>query len=77
MQRVIKLHVHVGKDHLVRLPSEFPEGPAEAIVIAAARLPVARVPHRGQPQDIVVADADVTSSARHKRTDLISADAFD
>jgi hypothetical protein len=34
MQRAMKLQVHVGKDHLVRLPSEFPEGPAEIIAIA-------------------------------------------
>jgi hypothetical protein len=37
MQRAIKLQVHVGKDHIVRLPSEFPEGPAEVIIITAAK----------------------------------------
>ena len=36
-QRVVKLQVHVGKDHIVKLPSEFPEGPAEVIAIAGAQ----------------------------------------
>lgn len=32
MARALKLHVHVGKDHLVKLPSDFPEGLAEIVV---------------------------------------------
>jgi hypothetical protein len=32
MSRALKLHVHVGKDHVVKLPSDFPEGLAEIIV---------------------------------------------
>ena len=32
----IKIQVHVSADHLVRLPSEIPEGPAELIVIPQA-----------------------------------------
>lgn len=32
----VKVHVHVSTDHLVRLPSEIPEGPAELIVIPQA-----------------------------------------
>jgi hypothetical protein len=39
MQRGIKVQVHIGKDHLVRFPSEIPEGPAEVIVIPRARAP--------------------------------------
>lgn len=38
MAHALKLQVHVGKDHLVRLPSDFPEGPAE-IVVTAVELP--------------------------------------
>lgn len=51
MQRAIKLHVNVGKDHVVRLPSEFPEGPAEVIVIATGRSAGPLVPGRGQGMD--------------------------
>jgi hypothetical protein len=40
MAHALKLQVHVGKDHLVRLPSDFPEGPAE-IVVTAVELPAA------------------------------------
>ena len=67
MQRAIKLQVNVGKDHLVRLPSEFPEGPAEVIVIAAGHLPFASVPHRGQGMD----------SERYARGEFFVADDFD
>jgi len=40
----VKVQVHVTADHLVRLPSEIPEGPAELIVITstAATLEYAR-----------------------------------
>ena len=51
MQRAIKLHVNVGKDHVVRLPSEFPEGPAEVIVIATGRAAAPPAPGRGQGMD--------------------------
>ena len=34
-----KLRIQVPKDHLVRLPSEIPEGPAELIVIPGAGSP--------------------------------------
>jgi hypothetical protein len=37
MQRALKLQVHVGKDHIVRLPSEFPEGPAEVMIITVGK----------------------------------------
>ena len=32
-QTAIKLHVEVGADHTVKLPSEVPVGPAEVIVL--------------------------------------------
>jgi len=32
-QVAIKMHVQVGADHTVKLPSEVPEGPAEVIVL--------------------------------------------
>lgn len=51
MRRAIKLHVNIGKDRVVRLPSEFPEGPAEVIVIAIGRPAAALVPGRGQGMD--------------------------
>lgn len=50
MQRALKLKVTVGKDHVVKLPSDFPEGPAEIIVIASATS--ATAPHRGRGMDI-------------------------
>lgn len=37
MERAIKLRVTVGKDHVVKLPSDFPEGPAEVIIITAGK----------------------------------------
>lgn len=37
MQRAVKLQVVIGKDHVVKLPSEFPEGPADVIVMARDR----------------------------------------
>jgi hypothetical protein len=36
MQRAHKLQVTVGADHVVKLPSDVPEGPAEVIVIPSA-----------------------------------------
>lgn len=36
MSQPIKIRAHVGADHLVRLPSDIPEGPVELIVIRAA-----------------------------------------
>jgi hypothetical protein len=33
----IKVRVHVGADHLVRLPPDIPEGPAELIVIPSVK----------------------------------------
>ena len=33
MQRAIKVQIVVGKDHVVKLPSDFPEGPAEIIAL--------------------------------------------
>lgn len=33
MQRAIKVQVVVGKDHVVKLPSDFPEGPAEIVAL--------------------------------------------
>lgn len=33
MPRAHKLQVNVGADHIVKLPSDVPEGPAEVIVI--------------------------------------------
>lgn len=36
MAHAFKLRVHVGKDHLVKLPSEFPEGLVEVVVTPIA-----------------------------------------
>jgi hypothetical protein len=36
MQRAHKLQVNIGADHIVKLPSDVPEGPAEMIVIPRA-----------------------------------------
>lgn len=47
MQRAIKLPVNVGKDRVVKLPSEFPESPAEVAVIAAQTVPDAGGAPRG------------------------------
>jgi hypothetical protein len=37
MHRALKINVNVGKDHIIKLPSEFPEGPAEVIIITSDR----------------------------------------
>ena len=37
MLRVVRLQVYVGKDRVVKLPSEFPEGLAEVIVTAVSQ----------------------------------------
>ena len=48
MARALKLQVTVGHDHVVKLPSEFPEGPAELVIVSAAR---SAAPNRGQGSD--------------------------
>lgn len=35
MQPAIKLNVTIDRDHIIRLPKEVPEGPAEVIVLMA------------------------------------------
>lgn len=67
VQRAIKLQVNVGKDHVVKLPSEFPEGPAEVIVIAANSPFGTTAPLRGQGMD----------AERYARGELFVADDFD
>jgi hypothetical protein len=67
VQRAIKLHVNVGKDHVVRLPSEFPEGPAEITAIATGRSTGAVAPGRGQGMD----------AERFARGEFLVADDFD
>jgi hypothetical protein len=53
MLRAIKISVHVGKDRIVRIPSEIPEGPAEVIVIPVEEVQAytKATPHRGMGMD--------------------------
>jgi hypothetical protein len=52
VQHALKIQVTVGKDHIIRLPSEVPEGPAEVIVIPAASVPTTTaLPQRGMGMD--------------------------
>ena len=52
MQRALKIQVTVGKDHIIRLPSEVPEGPAELIVIPGTQAqPVSAFALRGLGMD--------------------------
>lgn len=67
MKRALKLNVHVGKDHIVKLPSEFPEGPAEVIIIALEQ-PVA-AQRNGELSlwaDVVDAEYDVFTDSVHR-----------
>lgn len=59
--------VNVGRDHLVRLPSEFPEGPATVTVIAVSQADTTPVSLRGQGLD----------AERYARGEIVIADDFD
>ena len=67
MRHRIKLHVHVGSDRIVRLPSEFPEGPAEITAIVTGLSTAPAAPGRGQGMD----------AERFARSEFFIADDFD
>jgi hypothetical protein len=67
MERARKLQVTVGADHVVKLPSDVPEGPAEVIVI----------PHAGRPAPGSVSAARRAAMGRYQGQRFFIADDFD